>query len=216
LIQALRAMPAEHTVTAFPLHEKLTAPPTPDGVDVVRTVHALTVMLIGVFATPVFAQITKNVDEKGRVTYSDKPAAGSAAKGGQTVNAAPASGQAPPPQKKGVPLAVQPKNHVPGDPLIDRMHENEERRVRERVTAECWRQKSADCTDEWAIKEMVAAERKAQAAKEPKPKPAVREPLPADFCQRNPRVEACQPAKPAPDVTPPPDKPPADKPAPKK
>jgi len=178
----------------------------------VRTVHALTVIMIGLCATPVFAQITKNVDEKGRVTYSDKPAAGSAAKGGQAVNAAPASGQAPPQQKKGVPLAVQPKYHVYGDPLIARMHENEERRVRERVTAECWREKNADCSDEWAIKERVAAERKAQAAKEPKPKPVVREPLPADFCQRNPRVEACQPQKPAPDVAAPADKPAADKP----
>jgi hypothetical protein len=180
-----------------------------------RVQPAVIALSLCVAMSPASAQITKSVDDKGRVTYSD-PAAGGNAKGAKPVNAAPATGSAPPPQKKGVPLAVQPRYHVPGDPLIARMHENEERRVRERVVAECWRQQSGDCNDEWAIKERVAAERKAQAAQAPKPAPAVREPLPADFCQRNPRVEACQPHKPVPDVAPPPDKPAADKSAPKK
>lgn len=163
-----------------------------------HTVHVLTVIMIGFWATPVFAQIAKNVDEKGRVTYSDKSAASSAAKSGQAVNAEPASAKTPPQQARSVPLAVQPKNHVPGDPLVAKMHESEERRMRERVTIECWRQKSADCSDDWAIQERVAAERKAQASRQPKPVPVVREPLPADFCQRNPRVESCQPPKPDP------------------
>lgn len=153
------------------------------------------------------AQINRSVDEKGRVVYSDQPAAGNV-KGGKPVLSSPASGQAP--QKKGVPLAVQPTYPVYGDPLIAKMRENEERRVRERVTEECWRQKTADCTDEWAIKRMVDEDVKARVAKEPKPKPVVREPLPPDFCKRNPRVEACTTSVVVPDIAVP------EKPAPKK
>ncbi len=179
-----------------------------------RPVHVLLAVAVCGPAFTASAQITKSVDEKGRVIYSDQPAAGNT-KGGQAVNAAPASGKAPPPQKKGVPLAVQPKYHVYGDPLIAKMHENEERRQRERITAGCWRQGAADCTDDWTIKQMMAADTKARQAKEPKPKPVVREQLPPDFCQRNPRVEACQVQKPAPDSAPP-EKPATDKPAPKK
>lgn len=181
-----------------------------------RPVHALLATAVCVLAFPAWAQITKSVDEKGRVIYSDQPAAGNT-KGGKPVPNTPASGPAPVQQKKGVPLAVQPKYHVYGDPLIAKMHENEERRQRERITADCWkRQGDADCTDDWTIKQMMVADTKARLAKEPKPKPVVREQLPPDFCQRNPRVEACQVKKPAPDVAPPPDKAAAEKPAAKK
>lgn len=180
-----------------------------------RPVHVLLATAVCILALPAAAQITKSVDEKGRVIYSDQPAAGNT-KGGKPVPNTLASGPAPVQQKKGVPLAVQPKYHVYGDPLIAKMHENEERRQRERITASCWKQQGdADCTDDWTIKQMMVADAKARQAKEPKPKPVVREPLPPDFCQRNPRVEACQVKKPAPDIAPPAEKA-AEKPAAKK
>ena len=185
-----------------------------DGADVMRPVHVLPAVLACALALPAFAQITRSVDEKGRVVYSDQPAACNI-KGGKPVPNTPASGPAP--AKKDVPLAVQPKYLVHGDPLIARMQENEQRRQRERVTATCWKQQgNADCTDEWTIRQMMVADAKAREAKEPKPKPAVREQLPPDFCQRNPRVEACRTEKPLPDVAPPPEKPVPEKPASKK
>jgi hypothetical protein len=168
--------------------------------------RVLSVLGLCLGVMPAFAQITRSVDEQGRVTYSDKPAPGSAAKGAPAAGTVPAPAR-PPPQKPGTPLAVQPKYHVPGDPLVAKMHENEERRLRERIVAECWRERRADCTEEWVIREQVMAERRAQQQKAPKPAPVVREPLPPDFCQRNPRVEACQPHRPLPDVAQPPDKP---------
>lgn len=182
-----------------------------------RPVHVLLFTAACGLVFPASAQITKSVDEKGRVIYSDQPAAGNT-KGGKPVPNTPASGPASVQQKKGVPLAVQPKYHVYGDPLIAKMQANEERRQRERITASCWKQQNsdADCTDDWTIKQMMVADTKARQAKEPKPKPVAREPLPPDFCKRNPRVEACQVKKPEPDVAPPPDKAAPEKPVAKK
>ena len=146
-------------------------------------------MLLGVVmacaVSPALAQVNKWVDEKGRVQYGDQPPTGktvvkpaSAPKTSPVVNP-----NKPPPQ---------PKLHVPGDPLVERLRENEERRERERLTAKCWKEELGDCNESGKIYEMKVEEKKAAAAAQ---KPNAREPLSPDFCKRNPKVEGCLPKK---------------------
>jgi Domain of unknown function (DUF4124) len=143
-------------------------------------------IMLGLFAcagTPALAQVNKWVDEKGRVHYGDKPPASSAAGKGQAQNVPQPKGP-----QKAKPLPVQPKFHVPGDPLVERMREHEERRQNERLTAECWNSGGSNCNESGTIFEMRQAETKPAPATKPNP----REPLPADFCKRNPRVAGCE------------------------
>jgi hypothetical protein len=154
-----------------------------------RGVLLLLGLMVLVAGTPASAQVNKWVDEKGRVQYGDKPPPGKSVKP-TTVQKAPPG----PPPKKSVP--PQPKFHVPGDPLVQRMYDNEARRERERVTAQCWKQGVANCADSGIIDEILIEQRKAAAAaKKTEAKPIPREPLSPDFCKRNPRVEGCQPGK---------------------
>ncbi len=152
-----------------------------------RCASMLLVLTVCCAAMPAAAQVNKWVDEKGRVQYGDKPPVGKGQVQKPPVNA-PAPAKAP----AGKPLAVQPKLHVPGDPLVARMHENEERKQREAVTAKCWTTGQEDCNEPDTIRQMMAQEKKASAAP---PKPNPREPPPDDFCKRNPKVEACMAKK---------------------
>lgn len=154
-----------------------------------RTVLLLLgVMVLGT-GTPVSAQVTKWVDEKGRVQYGDRPPAD------KSVKSTPVQ-KAPPGAKQKKPVPPQPKFHVPGDPLVQRMYDNEARRERERVTAQCWKEGVANCADSGIIDEILMEQRKAAAAaKKKEEKPIPREPLSPDFCKRNPKVEGCQPGK---------------------
>lgn len=138
------------------------------------------------------AQVNKWVDEKGRVQYGDRPPAKQSSGAVQLQKAPP---KEPRKAAPGKPLPEQPKNHVPGDPLVERMKENEQRKQVDRATSECWRSGGADCDDQAAIRANLDAEARARAAAAKKPaaaqKPAQREPLPADFCKRNPKVQGC-------------------------
>ena len=129
-------------------------------------------MLLGVVmacaASPALAQVNKWVDEKGRVQYGDQPPTGktvvkpaSAPKTSPVVNP-----NKPPPQ---------PKLHVPGDPLVERLRENEERRVRERLAAKCWKEELGDCNESGKIYEMKVEEKKRL--------PQRRSPMPASRCR---------------------------------
>lgn len=149
-----------------------------------RRASMLLVMTACLAAMPVAAQVNKWVDEKGRVQYGDKPPANQASKSLQTQKSAPVVNPKKPPP--------QPKFHVPGDPLVERMRENEERRERERLTAKCWKEELGECNEAGVIYQIGQAEKKAAAAAQ---KPNPREPLPPDFCQRNPKVEACMAKK---------------------
>lgn len=153
-----------------------------------RYASMLLVLAVGFAAMPAAAQVTKWVDEKGRVQYSDKPPAGNTAK--SPPKSVPTQKTAPVVNPKKPP--PQPKYHVPGDPLVERMRENEERRERERLTAKCWKENLGECNEAGVIYQIGQAEKKA-AAEVQKPNP--REPLPPDFCKRNPKVEACMPKK---------------------
>lgn len=135
--------------------------------------------------TPALAQVNKWVDEKGRVQYGDQPPTGKAAvKPASTPKSSPAVNPNKPPP--------QPRLHVPGDPLVERLKESEARRDRERLSAKCWKEERGDCNESGMIHEMKAEEKKAAATAQ---KANVREPLSSDFCKRNPKVEACQPRK---------------------
>jgi hypothetical protein len=136
------------------------------------------------------AQVNKWVDEKGRVQYGDRPPAKQSSGAVQLQKAPPKDTRKAAPGK---PLPVQPKNHVPGDPLVQRMKENEQRKQVEQASAECWRSGGPDCEDPAAMRHKLDEEAKARAAATKKP--AAREPLPADFCKRNPKVEGCLPKK---------------------
>jgi len=142
------------------------------------------------------AQVNKWVDENGRVQYGDRPPAKQPPGTVQLQKAPPKDTRKPAPGK---PLPVQPKIYVPGDPLVQRMKENEERKQVERASSECWRSGGPDCEDQATIRHKLDEEAKARAAAAKKPaaaqKPAAREPLPADFCKRNPKVEGCLPGK---------------------
>lgn len=142
------------------------------------------------------AQVNKWVDEKGRVQYGDRPPAKQSSGAVQLQKAPPKDTRKAAPGK---PLPVQPRNHVPGDPLVERMKQNEERKQVERATADCWRSGGPDCDDQGAIRGKLDEEARAKAAAAKKTaaaqKPAQREPLSSDFCKRNPKVEACLPKK---------------------
>lgn len=143
------------------------------------------------------AQVNKWVDEKGRVQYGDRPPVQQSSGAAQPQKVpTPKQAKSTRPAK---PLPVQPKNHVPGDPLVERLRQNEERKEFERLSAECWRNDGSDCNDPGALRYKREEEARAKAAAAKKtaaaPKPAQREPLSADFCKRNPRVEACLPKK---------------------
>ncbi len=154
-----------------------------------RRASMLLLMTACLAAMPVAAQVSKWVDEQGRVQYGDKPPAGKPVKS-TTLQKAPAGA------KPNKPVPPQPKFHVPGDPLVQRLRDNEERRERERLTAKCWKEGTANCADSGIIDEMLMTERKAAAAaKKAEAKPIPREPLSPDFCKRNPRVEGCQTGK---------------------
>jgi hypothetical protein len=158
------------------------------GAPMRKVLLLLGVMVLGA-GMPAAGQVNKWVDEKGRVQYGDKPPAGKPVQS-TTLQKAPAGA------KPNKPVPPQPKFHVPGDPLVQRMHDNEERRERERLTAQCWKEGVADCADSGVIDEKLMAQRKAAAAaKKAEAKPAPREPLSADFCKRNPKVEGCQAGK---------------------
>ena len=149
-----------------------------------RSASMLLVLMFCCAVMPAGAQVNKWVDEKGREQSGDKPPASSAAKSLPTQKTAPVVNPKKPPP--------QPKYHVPGDPLVERMRENEERREQERLTAKCWKENLGDCNESGVIYEIRQEEKKAAAATQ---KPNPREPLPPDFCKRNPKVEACMPKK---------------------
>lgn len=161
-----------------------------------RKVTVVSGLVMLCFVSSAYAQVNKWVDEKGQVQYGDRPPAKQSSGSVQLQKAPP---KEPRKAAPGKPLPVQPKNHVPGDPLVERMKQNEQRKQVERATSECWRSSGPDCDDQGAIREKLDAEARAKAAAAKKPaaaqKPAQREPLSADFCKRNPRVEACLPKK---------------------
>lgn len=156
-----------------------------------RSAYLLLGLLAVCAGTPALAQVNKWVDEKGQVQYGDRPPAKQSSGAAQLQKAPPKDPRKAAPGK---PLPVQPKNYVPGDPLVQRMKENDQRKQVDRATSECWRSGGSDCDDPGAIRHKLEAEAKAKAAAAKKPatqKPASREPLPADFCKRNPKVQGC-------------------------
>lgn len=158
-----------------------------------RSAYILLGLLAVCAGMPALAQVNKWVDEKGQVQYGDRPPAQKSS-GSTQLQKAPPSNTSKAASKKPVPLAVQPKLAVPGDPLIERMKANEERKQIESASADCWRSGGSDCDDPGAMRYKLDAEAKAKAAAAKKPatqKPASREPLPADFCARNPKVQGC-------------------------
>lgn len=148
-------------------------------------------------ALPAVAQVSRWVDEKGRVQYGDKPPTGKPA---QTVVKEKSATQPQPAQKKFVYVPVPRQD--PGDPLVARMRDNEERRERERMTLVCAKGGGQDCSRDVVtrmMKEEAEANKKKKPAKKPEPPPIKREPLTPEFCKRHPKVDGCKPTVVLPD-----------------
>lgn len=163
---------------------------------IIPVLVVLVMLPVGPTVPTAVAQITKSVDDKGRVTYTDQ----SAAKRGSVQRVqVPTSRAAQKPKA----LPPQPKFHVPGDPMIQRLRDNEDRKLREKAAAECWRRGADECHESDVIHNYVAEEKRRQALKptaksaaDTKPK---REPLTQDFCKRNPRIDGCDKYRRSPD-----------------